>query len=945
LLDSTGYPVPPPPFYDLKPLQLDGHFAAKNMKLLQKFLPGFASISSNTTARFQLNADSSNLQFSSRIISDSLHINNVQINGAETHINGRFNHHKTLKESGQLTLAATAQTFNSNFIKMDSLSLHLRYRKDSLFYAQQVERFSSNSRLSLKAHSTLAKNNIKIAIDSFYLGNKNYAWQTTGTPTIVYNRGKKIQFHSFKFHNGKGYVAVKGTMSPFPTDSLQYIVHNVNLARISNLIKGKINFSGRLNGKVQTRSLTRNPSLQGKLVVDRLALDGRLVGDMALSSKLNKKKKRYDTRLRILTDSTKYETYLKNNHGIGQNILFTGYFVPAGLKNNPNTLLHFNADFNEMGMWPFQLLLANIFSRVGGAAHGSGTLTGTLQNPIVKLHMNLDNVNIQTSLLRANYYLSGLLTFNSSKKGLVIHQVHVKDKNGGTGIISGNIDMNDFNPRKYIHLDLKMNKLKFVNNHFSLGVPFFGNISATGDFHLDGPTTDLKLSSQHDITIAKNSTFGYPLTNQTPLNANSNFIKFVDSLKNPSHHLISNRPRKKAENAYVSGNRKLTFSERFSIDLQFVAPEPIHFRIIFDPVTNEHIAARGDGRMRLTMHDGHTQIFGNFSISGGSYQFVTAGIFSRKFTIMPGGSIIWEGPPNNARINMQAYYKARPSVASLFNTKSQPGEKNAKLSQQIPVKMVIHMTGQLQDMQKNIHFELPNTFNLISNSQITYILNRINSNRQESFKQAASILLTGNFLPTGASSNQSGLLAGSLTHSSTYISPILSNQIISPLVSHQLNSLFNSNIAHFNFDFRFNQFNQIDLGLSLSLFNDKLVLRREGYLAGGYLDVTGRNRVGNLSATYNINNNLSAMAFHRRDLLLGSIAPTSQSTDINPNISPEVNGVGLNAHVKFNTWQQLVHKVQNFFRRLFGKKEIDFKKRKQKHLSQKKHSKNLTTKK
>jgi hypothetical protein len=861
----------------------------------------------------------------------------MQLNGAETHINGRFNHQKALKKSGRLTISAAVQKFNSTFIKMDSLNLQFHYRRDSLFYAQQAGRFSNSSRFDVKAHSTLSQNNIKVVIDNFYLGNKHYAWQTTGTPTIDYNRGKKVQFHSFKFHNGSGYFAVKGTMSPFPTDSLQYIVHNVDLTSISNLLKGKFNFSGHLNGKLQTRSLTREPSFQGELAADSLALDGRLVGDLTLSSKLNKKEKRYDTSLRILTDSTKYQAYLKNNRGIGQNILLKGYFVPAGLRNNQNTLLHFNADFKQMDMWVFQLLLPNIFRKVNGAAHGTGLFTGTLQKPVFNLHINLNNVNVQTDLLRANYYLSGLLTFSNNKKGLVIHQVHVKDNGGGTGTVSGNIDMNDFQPKKYIHLNLKMNKLKFVNNHFSLGVPFFGNIAATGDFHLDGPTTNLKLTSPHDITIAKNSTFGYPLTNQTPLNANSNFIKFVDSLKNPAQHLISNRPPKKSEkNAYISRKRNLTFSERFNIDLQFVAPKPIHFRIIFDPVTNEHITAQGDGRMRLIMHDGNTQIFGHFSISGGSYQFVTAGIFSRKFNISPGGSVIWEGPPNNARINMKAYYTARPSVASLFNanTKNQAGAKNAVLSQQIPVKMVIHITGPLQHMQKNIHFELPNTFNLTSNSQITYILNRINSNRQESFKQAASILLTGNFLPTGATSNQSGALAGSLTRSSTYISPILSNQIISPFVSHQFNSLFNSNVAHFNFDFRFNQFNQIDLGVSLSLFDDKLVLRREGYLAGGYLDVAGRNRVGNLGATYHINNNLSILAFHRQDLLLGSTLPSFQS-DISPNITPLVNGVGLNAHVKFNTWRQLVHKVRNFFRRLFGKKEINFKKRKQKRLSKK----------
>src|SRR5699024_8852673 len=114
----------------------------------------------------------------------------------------------------------------------------------------------------------------------------------------------------FKIKNGNGYLALTGVQSPNPTDSLQYVVHNINLASVSNLINGKFHFSGSLNGKVQTSSLTRSPTIQGKLAINRFALEGRLIGDVTLATALNKQKKRYDTSLRILTDSTKYQTFL-----------------------------------------------------------------------------------------------------------------------------------------------------------------------------------------------------------------------------------------------------------------------------------------------------------------------------------------------------------------------------------------------------------------------------------------------------------------------------------------------------------------------------------------------------------------------------------------------------------------------------------------------------------
>jgi hypothetical protein len=79
-------------------------------------------------------------------------------------------------------------------------------------------------------------------------------------------------------------------------------------------------------------------------------------------------------------------------------------------------------------------------------------------------------------------------------------------------------------------------------------------------------------------------------------------------------------------------------------------------------------------------------------------------------------------------------------------------------------------------------------------------------------------------------------------------------------------------------------------------------------------------RIGDLNATYRINRNLSVTAFHRQDQTLGSVRSTNQNIDF----TPSVDGVGLEARVQFNTWEQLSHKVQNFFRKLVGKEKINF---------------------
>ena len=65
--------------------------------------------------------------------------------------------------------------------------------------------------------------------------------------------------------------------------------------------------------------------------------------------------------------------------------------------------------------------------------------------------------------------------------------------------------------------------------------------------------------------------------------------------------------------------------------------------MIFDPVTNDILSATGTGQIRLILEDQDLSMFGRFNISGGQYQFVGGDIFTRRFDIQDGGTIVWSG--------------------------------------------------------------------------------------------------------------------------------------------------------------------------------------------------------------------------------------------------------------------------------------------------------------
>ncbi len=935
LLDSTAYV--PPKRAQLKraqliePLQIQGELEAKNLRLLKRYWPAFPSLITNSTLDFRVSADSSDLQFSSNIRSDTLRINTVQVKGASSKLSGRFNHNRSLKEEGSFKFETMAEHIESNVVEMDSVMIDLDYRQDSLYYTQEVKQFSKNARFNLKLRSKLSDTNVKVAIDEFFLGNDRYAWQNEGTPQLTYNRANEFIFDSFEFKNQNEFIALRGTLSPERSDSLQYIIRDVSLDRISDLIKGDINFAGRLNGTLQTRSLTRTPSVQGDLTINRLQLQDRLVGDLSFESSFNKEAKRFDTRLEIITDSTKYREYIANNEGIGQNIVLDGYFVPADLNAEQDTVFYFDADLQEIDMWAVQLITQNIFQQLEGRASGKGTLSGNLNDINFQADFQVDDVYARPEFLNTNYYLDGHVGL-SSEKGVVLDNIAIRDDKNGKGRLSGTVDLNDFEPITYLDLRMQLNDLQFLDNSYDPDVPFFGSIAGTGSLRLSGSNTDMRLQSQTDIRVSENSTLSIPLIEETEFTTTNNFIQFVNSFENARKKNIglSGNGLENSdldENAFRKALDDLTFSERFNLDLQFEAPEPINVRLIFDPVTGERMRAQGTGRLRISMDEGNVQMFGQYDVSGGDYNFVSGEIFSRELEIRPGGSILWEGPPDNARLDIEAVYHARPDPAPISNTGS-GGDDSA---QRVPVDLIVEISGTLVSVQNDYYFQVPQSFDITSGSTLQYSLNQINNDEQQKLLQATSILLTGNFLQTGEGASQTGQLRSDLTRSSTFINPLLSNQVISPLLSNQINSLLNSDVSQFDIDFQLNQYNQIDLGIALRLYNDKLILRRDGYLTGGNSEGSFGERIGDLNATYRINPNLSLTAFHRQDQTLRTTAGNNASGS---DITQPVDGLGLEAQVQFNTWQQFSHKVQNFFRRLVGNDEIDFEKQAQTAVSE-----------
>lgn len=888
---------------------LDGEIELKDLALLRNYWSTMPDLESDARMTFNVNADSTRLLFSSDIRSDTTRFEDWNITGSNSQLTGSFQSDRTFKEFSNFDFKTIVSGFDSDWINLDSVDIDLSYSQDSLAFEQDIRRISQNATMNMALSTTLSDSVITVSVDSLNMGNEQYMWQNVERPYVTYNRENEVVFNDFQFSSEDEFFSINGTLSPAEDDSLEYNFVDINLSRISDIIDGDIPFAGIMNGNFTTQWLTQTPALQGKLMVDRFSLNDRLIGDISFSSNYNSNDRRFDTRLSILTDSTKYSNYLENNDDTGQNIVLEGFIAPEINGSQPDTTFHFDANFNEIDLWVLPLVTENIFQSMEGRATGEGHITGNFDDYDYQFDFQPRNVFAQPQFLNTNYFLTGPVTLNR-EDGVVLDSVMVTDTKGGSGYLSGTIDLNDFDPVTYLDLNMELDNLEFLNNEYDREVPFFGSVSGTGGLSLSGSNTEMLLETTEPINVTENSKISIPLLEETELDDRASFIQFVKEFNfNGNEELeLQEETEDVSEGRLREAISDLSFDERFDLDLQFEAPENVGVELIFDPVTGEILTANGTGQMRITMQDEEVRMFGEYNILGGEYRFVSGEIISRDLTLEEGGSILWEGDPANARLDIEAVYSARPNIRSLNyrgNVASTPDEEN---NPRVPIELIIEINGSVTSVENDYYFRLPNSLDLSSNSTLSFAINELNRNEQQKFLQATSILLSGEFIPS-----ESGVEGGqNLARGSNVINPLISNQVISPLLSNQINSLLNSDVSQFDIDFNLNAYNEIDLGIALRLYNDRLILRREGQITGGP-ENSLEDRLGDLNATYRINRRLSLTAFHRQDQTLSNV--TGPQTG---NVTPSVDGVGLEAEMQFNTWQDLKHRIANTFRRLFG---------------------------
>ncbi len=517
--------------------------------------------------------------------------------------------------------------------------------------------------------------------------------------------------------------------------------------------------------------------------------------------------------------------------------------------------------FNDFRLEPFNAMGEGIIANIRGSVTGEAKVTENLLNPEITGKLLLNNSGIAVPYLNVDYDFSENSVVNLYKQTFDFDEVQLTDISAKTtATLDGSISHQEF-AKWDLDLNVNTNNNRFLilNTDFNEESLYYGTGYLNGTGRIYGSTKALNINVIG--ATAKGTSLKIPLSDVATVGDYS-FINFVtkEDLKDEKERTLDN----------YEGLELM-----FDLD---VTPEA-EVEIVIDPSTKSSLKATGGGTILMEINtNSKFNMYGEFAVATGEYNWKYGGFLNRRFTVEPGGTIIWEGSPLDAVVNMRAKYSLEANPAPLLD--------NTQYTSRIPVDVVVSLIGSLEKPDLDFNIEFPGTGSIVK-SELEYRL--LDPNFEDT--NAFFLLGQGTFV-----NEQNGINATALSGNLTQTASSL------------LNSVFSSGNDNLNLGLVYEQGNinpnsiqtenRVGVTVSTKLGDKVLFNGKFGVPVGGVGEtvVAGDMEV---QIILNEEGTLSAKVFNRENEIQQFLTERQGYTQ----------GVGLSYQVDFDTFKELIFKI------------------------------------
>jgi len=410
---------------------------------------------------------------------------------------------------------------------------------------------------------------------------------------------------------------------------------------------------------------------------------------------------------------------------------FTKYDITTSLtKDNKNSLelmgaifkddedykLNLKSFFNKYNIAPFSPLGGIVFNNLRGEANGLVLINGSLFDPKFTGDIRLKNSGLNIPYLNVDLALKQDSKLSLDKNKLIFNQTKFSDTKYNTnGQLDGSISHIDF--KKWI-LDLHFDtdRLLVLDTKEGDNELYYGTAFMNGSAHISGPTDEVLINVIGESSPG--TEFKIPLTDTETIGDNS-FVHFIS----PEEKLA----KEKGEQVYFDDVKGVEL--QFELDLNQYA----NVEIVVDQESGSSLKGNGAGTLLIEINtNGKFNMWGDFVAYNGIYDFRYGGLLSKRFDVLSGGSINWNGSPTGALLNLSAVYNTQANPAIIL--------EDATFNRNLDVQVVTTLQGELLKPDLAFDIEFPNVGSVVK-SELDYVL----SDTTVKERQAISLVTQGQF--------------------------------------------------------------------------------------------------------------------------------------------------------------------------------------------------------
>jgi hypothetical protein len=356
---------------------------------------------------------------------------------------------------------------------------------------------------------------------------------------------------------------------------------------------------------------------------------------------------------------------------------------------------------------------------IRGKMSGEAGINGQLKNPVFSGILTLEDAGMYFPYINVDYEMADNSMIMLQDQSFVLDKVEIFDTMQNTqALVNGKISHSYF--RKWnLDLLIETENLLALNKPESEYELFYGTGYLEGLAYFTGDTDNI------NISIIGSS------------NPGTHIIIPMSDLKTVETSRLIHFKMPETDEETQTDLKKL-FAENvkgLTMNFDFEVNKNAIIKIVIDKATGSYIEGTGNGNILMDIDTkGTFNMYGDYVVDKGVYNFKYGGIINKPFTVNKGGTIAFNGDPYKAELDIEAVYEVKANPKALL--------PEYDSSRNIPVHLTTQITGELFNSSQEFDISVPNAGVDLA-SELDFVLNKEDSGNM--MRQFVSLLTIGSF--------------------------------------------------------------------------------------------------------------------------------------------------------------------------------------------------------